>query len=324
MKRREFISLFGSAAATWPFAARAQQRPKNLHIGITTFQPRTSPPYVAFDQRLSELGYVERQNLTVDFLNPDNYAGGIDDAIKELVRRKVDIIVAPYESAVKSALAASDTLPIVMVAITYDPLAHGYITSLSRPGRNVTGLFLQQIELAKKRLQLLKDTLPDLQTAIMFWDSSSVDQWTATSSAALTLGLRVAGIELREQPYDYENALAQAPPDYRRAITVGASPIFFRDRQRLADLALRHRMASIFGLREEVDAGGLLSYGASFFAMFRRAAEYVDRIAKGAKAADLPVEQPTRFELILNLKTAQAIGVTIPTAILLRADEIIE
>jgi len=324
MQRREFITLLGGTAAAWPLAARAQERPKNLHIGITTIQPRTSPPYAAFDQRLSELGYVDGQNLTVDFLNPDNYVGGIDDAIKELVRRKVDVIVAPYESAVKSALAASDTLPIVMVAVTYDPLAHGYITSLARPGRNVTGLFLQQIELARKRLQLLKDTLPDLQTAITFWDSSSADQWNATSSAASTLGLRLAGIELREQPYDYENALAQAPPDYGRAIIVGASPIFYRDRQRLADLALRHRMASIFGLREEVDAGGLLCYGASFFAMFRRAAEYVDRIAKGAKAADLPVEQPTKFELIINLTTAKALGLTVPPTLLAIADEVIE
>jgi putative ABC transport system substrate-binding protein len=173
-------------------------------------------------------------------------------------------------------------------------------------------------------IQLLKDTLPDLHAATMFWDSSSADQWNATSSAASTLELRLAGIELSQRPYDYETALLQAPVDYRRAIIIGPSPVFYRDRERLADLALQHRMVSIFGLREEVDAGGLLSYGASFFAMFRRAAEYVDRIAKGAKAADLPVEQPTKFELILNLKTAQAIGVTIPPAILLRADEVIE
>jgi putative tryptophan/tyrosine transport system substrate-binding protein len=323
VKRRAFITLIGGTVL-WPLAARAQQPPKNLRIGITTIQPRTSPPYAAFDERLRELGYVDGQNLTVDFLNPDDYAGGIDGAMRELVRRKVDVIVVPTESAVKSALAATDTLPIVMVAITYDPLALGYIKSLARPGGNVTGLFLQQIELATKRLQLLKDTLPDLQAATMFWDSSSADQWNATSSVASTLELRLAGIKLSQQPYDYETALLQAPLDYRRAIIIGPSAVFYRDRQRLADLALQHRMVSIFGLREEVDAGGLLSYGASFFAMFRRAAEYVDRIAKGAKAADLPVEQPTKFELILNLKTAQAIGVTIPPAILLRADEVIE
>jgi putative ABC transport system substrate-binding protein len=324
LERREFITLLGGAATAWPLAARAQERSKNWHIGITTIQAPTSPPYAAFGQRLRELGYVDGQNLTVDFLNPDNYPERITGAMKELVRRKVDVIVAPYESAVKSALAATNSLPIVMIAIDYDPLALGYIKSLARPAGNVTGLFLQQIELATKRVQLLKDALPDLQAATMFWDSSSADQWTATSTAGSALGLRLAGIELREQPYNYEEALAQAPLDHRRALIMTTSPVFYRDRQRLAELALRHKMASMFVLREWVDAGGLLSYGASFPAMFRRAADYVDKIAKGAKAADLPVEQPTKFELVVNLKTARAIGVDIPTSILLRADEVIE
>jgi putative ABC transport system substrate-binding protein len=324
MKRREFISLLGGAAIAWPLAVRAQERSKNWHIGITTIQTPTSPPYVAFGQRLRELGYVDGKNLTMDFLNPDNYAEGIAGAMKELVRRKVDVIVAPYESAVKSALAATDSLPIVMIAIDYDPLALGYVKSLARPAGNVTGLFLQQIELATKRVQLLKDALPDLQAATMFWDSSSADQWSATSSAGSALGLQLAGIELREQPYNYEEALAQVPINHRRALIMTTSPVFYRDRQRLAELALRHKMASMFVLREWVDAGGLLSYGASFPAMFRRAADYVDKIAKGAKAADLPIEQPTKFELVVNLKTARAIGVEIPTSILLRADEVIE
>jgi ABC-type uncharacterized transport system substrate-binding protein len=321
--RREFITLLGGAAAG-PLAARAQERSKNWHIGITTIQAPTSPPYAAFGQRLRELGYVDGQNLNVDFLNPDNYPEGITGAMKELVGRKVDVIVAPYESAVKSALAATNSLPIVMIAIDYDPLALGYIKSLARPAGNVTGLFLQQIELATKRVQLLKDTLPDLQAATMFWDSSSADQWNATRTAGSALGLRLAGIELRKQPYSYEEALAQAPLDHRRALIMTTSPVFYRDRQRLAELALRHKMASMFVLREWVDAGGLLSYGASFPAMFRRAADYVDKIAKGTKAADLPVEQPTKFELVVNLNTARAIGVEIPTSILLRADEVIE
>jgi hypothetical protein len=150
------MSLIGGAAAVpmlWPLNAQAQQLPKSIRIGITTIQPRTSPPYVAFDQRLRELGYVDGQNLTLDFLNPDAHAGGITDAMKELVSRKVDVIIAPYESAVKAALAATDTVPIVMIAIDYDPLALGFTKSLARPSGNVTGLFLQQIELATKRLQ---------------------------------------------------------------------------------------------------------------------------------------------------------------------------
>jgi ABC-type uncharacterized transport system substrate-binding protein len=229
MKRREFITLVGGAAAwpvLWPLNAQAQQLSKNIRIGITTIQPRTSPPYVAFDQRLRELGYVDGQNLILDFLNPDAHAGGITDAMKELVRRKVDVIIAPYESAVKAALAATDTVPIVMIAIDYDPLALGYTKSLARPSGNVTGLFLQQIELATKRLQLLKGAFPDLRTATMFWDASSADQWNATRAAAATLGLRLASIELREQPYDYERALGQAPPDHRSALIMPTSPVF--------------------------------------------------------------------------------------------------
>ena len=323
MNRREFITLLGGAAA-WPLAARAQQPTKIFRIGITTIQQRTSPPYVAFNQRLYELGYIDGQNLAMEFLNPDTQTEGMAGPIKELIRRKVDVIIAPYESAVKSALLATDTVPIVMIAIDYDPLAPGYIKSLARPAGNVTGLFLQQIELAKKRVQILKDALPDVQTATMFWDSPSQDQWKATNEAAGAFGLQLAGVELREQPYDYEAALAQAPPDHRNVLIMPTSPVFYHDRERLADLALRQGIASIFVLREWVDAGGMLSYGASFPAMFRRAAEYVDKILKGAKAADLPVEQPTKFELVVNLKTARAIGVEIPTSILLRADEVIE
>jgi putative ABC transport system substrate-binding protein len=323
VKRREFITLLGGAAA-WPLAAKAQQPAKTFRIGITTIQPRTAPIYAVFDQRLRELGYIEGQNLIVDFLNPEDQTGGIAGAIKELVRRKVDVIVAPYESALKSALETTDSVPIVMIAIDYDPLAMGYIKSLSRPGGNVTGLSLQQIELAKKRLQILTDALPSVQTASMFWDSFSEDQWNATNSSAGAFGLQLAGVELREQPYNYESALTRAPPDHRGALIVPVSPAFYRDRQRLADFALRHKIPSMFGLREWVEAGGLLSYGVSFPAVFRRVAEYVDRIAKGAKTAELPVEQPTKFELVVNLKTARAIGLPVPETFIARADEVIE
>jgi ABC-type uncharacterized transport system substrate-binding protein len=323
MRRREFITLLGGTAVAWPVALRAQQ-PAMTHIGIVTIQPRASPPYAALDQGLRELGYIEGQNLIVDFLNPEHQAGGDTGAVRELLRRKVDIMVVVYESTLKAALAATTTVPIVMTAIEYDPLALGYVKSLARPGGNVTGVYLQQIDLAKKRVELLTQALPSVHAASVFWDSATEEQWKATRGAAATFGLQLADVELRDQPYDYDNALAQVPPDHRSVAIFPTSRVFFRDRQRLADFALRQKIATVFGLREWVDVGGLFSYGANFPAIYRRVAGFVDVIAKGAKPADLPVEQPTKFELILNLKTAKAIGVTISPAILVRADEVIE
>jgi putative ABC transport system substrate-binding protein len=211
-----------------------------------------------------------------------------------------------------------------MIAIDYDPFARGYVTSLARPSGNVTGVFFQQTELSAKRIQLIRDAFPNTSAASMFWDQLSADQWQAAQNAAATLGLGLFGIELREQPYDYDRALREAPPDHRGMLIVATSPFFFRDRARIADLALRHRIASIFVFREWVEAGGLLSYGPSIVAQFVRVAEFVDRLARGAKPADLPIEQPTKFELVINLKTAKAIGIGLSTAILLRADEVIE
>jgi putative ABC transport system substrate-binding protein len=303
--------------------ARAQQ-PKSLHIGIVTIQSRTTPIYAAFDQRLRELGHIEGQNLVTDYLNPESQAEGVPGAIKELVRQKVDIIVAPYESTVKAAIAASDTIPVVMIGTEYDPLARGYVKTLARPGGRVTGVFLQQIELASKRLQLLKDALPSFQAATMFWDNPSEYQWQAASSIAASFGLQLAGVEMLKQPYDYEGALASAPPDNRSILIVPIAPAFYRDRERLVEFAVRHRIASMFAVREFADAGGLISYGPDFPAIFRRVAEYVDRIARGAKPADLPVEQPTKFELVINVKTARAIGLDIPDKLIALADSVIQ
>jgi len=215
-------------------------------------------------------------------------------------------------------------LPIVMIALDYDPLALGYVTSLAKPANNVTGLFLQQIEQVAKRVELMKEAFPQLQAATVFWDRISADQWQAARSAGETFGFRLAGIELRDTPYDYDGAWANVPPDHRSALMASLSPLFFSDRQRIADFALRHRVSSMFALREFVDAGGLLSFGVSFATIGRRTAAYLDRIAKGAKPADLPIEQPTKFDLVINLKTAKAIGVAIPQSILLRADEVID
>jgi len=244
-----------------------------LRVGTVSALQQSSPQWAAFMRRMAELGYEEGKNFVFDFVpaaNEEEYETGY----RPLAAREPDIILATGpEIALKSALAATRTLPIVMIAIDYDPFARGYVTNLARPSGNVTGVFFQQIELAAKRIQLVRDAFPDISAATMFWDRLSADQWQAAQSA---------------------------------------------------DLAFRHRIASMFVFREWVEAGGLLSYGPSLIAQFVRVAEFVDRIARGAKPADLPIEQPTKFELVVNLKTARAIGIGLSTAILLRADEVIE
>ena len=306
--RRKFIAGLGAAAAAWALAARAQLDAKILRVGAVSTQPRSAPFNAAFEQRMTELGYRDSKNFSFEFINipgPEGY----EAAYREIVARKVDVILAGGpELSLKSALAATSTIPIVMVAIDYDPFARGYVTSLARPTGLVTGVSLQQIELTTKRLQLMKDAFPNMQAATVFWDRISADQWEAAKGAATTLQLRLFGAELRERPYDYDAALVQAAPEYRANLFVMTSPFFFLDRARLAEFALRNRIVSAFCFREWVDAGGLVAYGPSINGMFRRAAEYVDRIARGAKPADLPIEQPTKFELIVNLKTAKAIG----------------
>ena len=323
MRRREFITLLGGAAATWPLSARAQPATGTLRLGTVSVNPRSAPFYVAFERRLAELGYQQGKNLSFEFIqipSIDEYESGF----RELVARNVDVIFSGgTELGLKWALNITPTLPIVMLAIDFDPLARGYVTSLARPG-NVTGVFLQQIDLTVKRLQLVKEAFPDMRAATVFWDHISADQWSAAKDVSAKLGLRLAGVELREPPYDYDQALSQAPPDYRKNLFVLASPFFFRDRARLADLGLHNRIVSVFVFREWVDAGGLISYGPSIIEMYRRAADFVDRIAKGAKPADLPIEQPAKFELVVNLKTAKAIGVDLPTSLLLRANDVIE
>jgi putative ABC transport system substrate-binding protein len=273
---------------------------------------------------MAELGYVEGKNFELDFIAVDapNHFG---QPFKELVRRKVDIILAyGAEAALKAALDATHTIPIVMVAIDYDPFRLGYVTNLARPTGNVTGLFLEQVELASKRIELLKEGFPNARAVTVFWDAISTDQWKATRDRAAKLGLEIVGVELRTYPYDYERALAQAPAEYRRFLIVMTSPYFARDRERIVQFTTKQRVASMFVFHEYVDLGGMMSYGPSREVMSRRAADYVNRIARGAKPGNLPIERPTRFELAINLKTARLLGFEFSQAMLLRADRIIE
>src|SRR6266540_3340054 len=237
MERRKFIALLGSGVAGWPLAARAQRPTKILRVGTVGGTPKSSPQWVAFERRMGELGYQEGKNFFFDFLQAAT-ADEYEVLYRKLVANAPDVILAiGPEIGLRSALAATRTLPIVMIAIDYDPLARGYVTSLARPSGNVTGVVFQQIELAAKRIQLIKDGFPGRLAATMFWDKWSADQWEAARSTAAMLGLRLSGIELREEPYNYEAALGQAPPEHRGMLIVPTSPPLFRDRARLADFA---------------------------------------------------------------------------------------
>jgi putative ABC transport system substrate-binding protein len=321
MNRRHFMLMAGAAA--WPLAVRAQPSSGKLRIGAVSGQPRSSILWTSFVARMGQLGYREGETFLFDLVvanSTEDYRQGY-----KRFAGSVDVIVAPGpEVSLRSAMAVPGTTPIVMVAIDYDPLVRGYIKSLARPEGRVTGLMLQQIELAVKRMQLLKDSFPDLKAITVFWDQTSADQWAAIQATAAKIGLAPAGVELRNPPYDYEKAFATAPPEARGVLLPLTSPFIFREAGKVADLALRHRAIVMWSNREMADAGGLLTYGTSFPAIFARVADFVDRIARGARPGDLPIEQPTKFELVVNLKTARAIGVTLPPVLLARADEIIE
>jgi putative ABC transport system substrate-binding protein len=349
MRRREFIAGLGSTAA-WPLAASAQrgdrvrrigvlnpndgddpasktraQQSRPLRLGIVAATPRTGVLWVAFERHLRQLGYVDGQNLKVEFIQVNLQDDTIRAAVARQVSSDVDIIVTGgNEFIAKAAWTATKVIPIVIAAVDYDPLALGYIANIARPGGNITGLFAEQIELASKRLQLMKEVVPKDRKMIVFWDRASAGQWQAAQKTSKALELELAGIELRDEPYDYEGALGMAPVDHRGAMLAMSSPIFFNDSKRLAEFTLRRGLPAMFPSREFVDLGALLSYGPNLVALFERQADYVDRLAKGAKPADVPVEQPTKFELIFNLKTARALGLDVPTSLLLRANEVIE
>jgi putative ABC transport system substrate-binding protein len=326
MRRRFVIALLLGIALAPLFSAGAAEPARMFHVGIVNVNvPRSAPFNVAFEQRLRELGYVEGQNLAIDFLGLDGHIERLPEAMAELVRRKVDVILAGgQEAMLKAAKQATGTIPIVMIAINYDPLALGYVRSLAQPAGNITGVFLMQPELTGKRLELLKQTVPDIARAIVFWDANGAGQIDAAATAARTLRLPIKSVELRDPPYDYAIALQAAQPRPGDALLFTTSIFFFRDRDRLAELALQHRLPSMFTQREITEAGGLISYGTNIPRMFRLAADYVDKILKGTTPADLPVQQPTTFELVVNLKTAKALGLTVPQSILARADEVIE
>jgi putative tryptophan/tyrosine transport system substrate-binding protein len=324
MQRREFITLLGGAAAAWPLAAHAQQSSRIARIGnLSTANPRSAPFFQSFERRLRDLGHIEGQNVVFEYRNAEGDADRLPDLAAELVRLDASIIVTSTAAATSAVKQATSTIPILMVAINYDPIALGYVDKLPRPGGNVTGLFFQHLELLAKRFGLFKEMLPSIRRVAVFFDSFTTDQLDAVQAANHAVGLELQPLHLQNPPYDFETAFRLAARSAEAVMVLESAPIF-RGRAQIAKLAKDNRLPTSFAFREYVEVGGLLSYGVNFSAMYRRAAEYADKILRGTKPADLPVEQSTKFELVINLQTAKALGLDVPPLLLARADEVIE
>ena len=324
IRRRELIAVLTTAAA-WPLAARAQKSGKIARIGyLSSANPRSMPAFQAFEQRLRELGYFEGQNIVIEYRNAEGEIDRLPDLAADLVRLDVNVIVTASDPATRAAKGATTTIPILMMAINYDPIALGYIDSIARPGANVTGLYFQHLELLAKRYGLFKEMLPFVRRVAVLSDAVTADQLKAVESANRSVGLELQPLELKNPPYDLENVFHVAMRSGAEAIFVLESASIFRERTQLAQLTMKTRLPTSFAFREYVEVGGLFSYGVNFSTMYQRAAELADRILRGTKPTDLPVEQSTKFELVINLKTAKALGVDVPISMQLLADEVIE
>jgi putative ABC transport system substrate-binding protein len=329
MRRRDFIKAVAGSAATWPFTARAQQAEQMRRVGFLATTDTSlgilAVSYPAFLAELKKLGFIEGENLIVERGRIDaEEAKAFADAA-ELIRAKVDVVVAfGPEIALKATLAASQTIPIVMIAVNFDPIARGYLSDIARPRGNITGLVYRAPELAAKQLELLVEAFPDNKAVAVLWDLASAEQFNSAQRDAQSMHIDLRSHKLENPPYDFDAEFRAIAQDGSRMVLVLSSPVFAAQGPHIADLAIQHQLATMFTFRRYVEMGGLMSYGIDTVLMLRRAASYVAKILRGAKPSDLPVEQPTNFEFALNLKTAKAIGVTVPTSILLRADEVIE
>jgi putative ABC transport system substrate-binding protein len=270
------------------------------------------------------LGYAEGANLTIDHRSGEARPETLPDIARELVRLEPDVIVARGpEATLRAVRDATATIPVVFVAADYDPLALGYIRSLSHPGGNLTGVSMRRSELTGKRLELLKEMVPNLAAVAVLHDSFSAAQLSAAQNSAGSLSLRIVPLEMRE-PYDFRALLAEARHQDAQAVLAGLSPVVFSERSAITRAALEHRLPTMFGLRDMVTAGGLAAYGPDFVAQYRRAADYVAKLLTGALAGDLAVEESASFQLVVNMKTARALGMEISAGLLARADEVIE
>jgi putative ABC transport system substrate-binding protein len=323
MKRRDFISLLGGAAAAWPLAARAQAKLPTIGFLIAGTPASHGAWFAALVQRLRELGWIEGRTIAFEYrwagARNDHYT----DIAAELVKLKVNVIVT-HGVALPAAKQATSAIPIVF-PISGDPVRLGFVTNLARPGGNVTGLSLQQTDTGGKRLELLREVVPTFRRLAIMVNVGFPDgvlEVEEVQAAARTLGLEVATLELRRAG-DIEPAL-ESVKGRSDALYVVSDPLVNTNRVRINTLAVAARLPTMHGFREFVEAGGLMSYAANFPDLFRRAADYVDKILRGAKPGEIPVEQATKFDLVINLTTAKALGLTIPESFLVRADEVIE
>ena len=323
MRRRDFIAGLGVAAA-WPLVARAQQAAKVLRVGFVGVQPPDAAIYDAFRRRMAELGYQDGRNFAFEYVRTPSI-DAYDASFRELAARKPDIMLAAgNEPALRAARAAAGAVPIVFLAIDFDPVERGYVASLARPGGNITGIFVHPLELAAKRIELVREALPAARHLGLISDASSGDQTEAAAAAAKSLGFEPRRIEVTGQPPDYSAAFGRMADVPGEPIVIPAGPIFLRDRATIGRLSLERRLPSIGAFREIAEAGAVMTYGTDLVGLFRDVAGVVDQVAKGAKPAELPIAQSSRFHLAVNLKSATMLGITLPLALTARADEVIE
>jgi putative tryptophan/tyrosine transport system substrate-binding protein len=326
MERRQFIKLAGGAAVAWPMAARAQQSAKVWRIGYLGFGPASSwtSQVEALRTGLRDLGYIDGKNMTIEFRWADR-ADQTFDLAAQLVRMNVDVIFAPASTQVEPARRATNTIPIVF-AQHADPVGLGDVTSLSRPGGNITGMSMLLTEISVKELEILREALPNAVRVGVLWNPTTPSHPTALK--ALGTASEKLGVQLIFAPAgtvsEIQDAFATMSRERVSGVLVLSSPVYSAQGALLAELQMKHRLPEIFANRANVDAGGLVSYGADLNDLYRRAASYVDKIFKGTKPADLPVEQASKYLLVFNLKTAKALDITIPPNVLARADEVIE
>jgi putative tryptophan/tyrosine transport system substrate-binding protein len=327
--RRKLLIALGASALTAPFGSFAQQAGKVWHVGFLI--PRSRPTSVdadyfrAFPKGMRELGYVEGKNLVIEWRTADGKYERLPGLAAELVQLKVDVIVAGTQIATSVAQKATTTIPIVMVNVT-DPVGSGLVTSLARPGGNITGLSNISGEISTKHLEILLSMMPKLSRVALLVNPATSENVAALKNiqaAAPRVGVTVLPLEARNLQ-EIENAFFRMTKENAGAVIVPREPVFNQNARQIAELAIKHRMPSAFGSGEPVEVGGLVSYGSSSADAYQRAATYVDKILKGAKPADLPIEQPTKFELVINMKTAKALGITIPQSVLIGVDRVIE